>query len=136
VNPGRFHIALGVVTVIVFVLTGQYMDRVHDHLVGMADAPRMLYRSTHLYILYAGLLNGIAGIGWRPYHDVVARWIQRAGSLALSLLPPLLLLGFFTEPALQDFARPYTRPATYLALASGVLLLLAHLQEAHGSKDH
>src|ERR1043165_8916326 len=40
----RFHLIFGLVMLVVFLLTGQYMDRVHEHLRNMADGPRMLYR--------------------------------------------------------------------------------------------
>lgn len=59
---GLFHFWIGVGGMCVFALTGQYMDRVLDHLVGMSDGPRMLYRSAHIYILLASMMNLIYGI--------------------------------------------------------------------------
>lgn len=57
----RFHLIFGFTVVLIFLLTGQCMDKFLHHLVGMSDGPRMLYRSRHIYILMAGLLN--VGIG-------------------------------------------------------------------------
>jgi hypothetical protein len=49
----RFHLGVGLLGVIAFVGTGQY----HEHLRGMTDAQRLLFRSTHIYLLLASLLN-------------------------------------------------------------------------------
>src|SRR5688572_17920989 len=57
----RFHLVFGLVVLIVFLLTGQYMDRYHNHLEFMADGPRLLYRTRHIFILMSGLLH--LGIG-------------------------------------------------------------------------
>src|SRR5687768_12391459 len=57
----RFHLIFGGVVILIFILTGQYMDKFLQHLVGMPDGPRMLYRTRHIYILLSGLLN--LGIG-------------------------------------------------------------------------
>ena len=38
----RFHLAFRAVLLVAFLLTGQYMDKVHEHLDGMADGPRLL----------------------------------------------------------------------------------------------
>ena len=46
----KFHAVFGLVIVIVFLLTGQYMDKYLQHLHGMPDGPRMLYRTRHIFI--------------------------------------------------------------------------------------
>jgi hypothetical protein len=53
----RVHLICGIAAVFVFLLTGQYMAIYQGHLQGMADLPRMLFRSRHIYILFTGLLN-------------------------------------------------------------------------------
>jgi hypothetical protein len=119
----RLHLAVGLVGVIGFLLTGQYMDRVHDHLRGMDDARRLLFRSTHLYLLFGSLLNLALGLhlspaaGWRL-------WVRSAGSLLVLSTPVFAAIGFFTEPWLSDLDRPYTRPTAYGALAGLVLHLI------------
>ncbi|MGI9067297.1 MAG: hypothetical protein ACR2HX_12960 [Pyrinomonadaceae bacterium] len=57
----RFHLIFGLLAVVAFLLTGKYMDSYLGHLRGMPDGPRMLYRTRHIFILLAGLLN--LGIG-------------------------------------------------------------------------
>jgi hypothetical protein len=53
----KFHAVFGLLIVIIFLLTGQYMDKYLQHLHGMPDGPRMLYRTRHIFILLAGLLH-------------------------------------------------------------------------------
>src|SRR5262249_55286276 len=98
------------------------MDRVHDHLRGMDDARRLLFRSTHIYLLFGSLVNLALGLylkpasGWR-------RWVRLIGSLLVLTTPFFAAAGFFTEPWLSDLQRPYSAPAAYSCLA-GMLLHL------------
>ena len=57
----RFHLIFGGLVILIFILTGQYMDKFLQHLEGMADGPRMMYRTRHIYILLSGLLNLAVG---------------------------------------------------------------------------
>ncbi len=101
------------------------MDRWHDHLRGYDDTTRMLFRSSHIYILLAAVTNAMTGLYLRPAD---ASWwcvLQAIGSLALLAGPPLLLAGFCTEPYRSGLARPWSRPAIYLALGGVVLHLVA-----------
>jgi len=120
------HLVVGVAGLVGFLATGQYMDRVHDHLRGMDDARRLLFRSTHIYLLFGALLNLALGLylpparGWRW-------WLRSAGSALIVASPFLAAAGFFTEPWLSGLDRPYSRPAIYGCLA-GVLLHLVCLR--------
>jgi hypothetical protein len=123
----RIHLLIGVAAIIAFVLTGQYMDRVHGHLHDMAPAPRMLYRSTHIYLLFAGLLNCALGLA-EPLNR--ERWrvsLATLGSLIIYATPVLFLICFFREPWLEDFDRPYSRPAIYGSLAGVIFQLAARI---------
>lgn len=91
----RFHFVLGIVLVIVFLLTGQYMEYVHNRT--SPDTTRLLYRSRHIYLLFNALINISLGLyvhyssaGWR-------RQLQIGGSILVMLAPVLLLAGFFYE---------------------------------------
>ena len=118
-----FHLAVGVVGVVAFLGTGQYMDRVHDHLRGMDDARRLLFRSTHLYLLFGALVNLALGLYLRPAGGW-RRWVRAAGSLLVLATPFLATVGFFVEPWLSDLERPYSRPAAYGCLAGMLLHLI------------
>jgi hypothetical protein len=130
----RLHLVVGLAGVVAFLGTGQYMDRALDHLSGMDDARRLLFRSTHIYLLFSALLNVALGLyltagkeGWR-------RWLQRAGSVLILVGTPLELAGFFTEPWLSGLDRPYSRPAIYGSLA-GVVLHLISRWPARGDRE-
>ena len=92
----RIHIVLGLIVVFVFLLTGQYMEYVQNW--NLPDGTRMLYRSRHIYLLLAGLLNLGIGIYFTARPNGWRRNLQIAGSLLMIISPVLLLAGFFSEP--------------------------------------
>ncbi len=117
----RIHLALGLVGLVAFVATGQVMDLRHGHLRGLADGPRLLFRSAHIYLLFSALVNLLLGVYLTPAPTRARRALQAGGSLLVAVGPPLLLWAFFREPWLAGLARPFSRPAIYASLA-GVLL--------------
>ncbi len=118
----KAHLLTGVAGLIIFVLQGQYMDLVHEHLATMPDGPRMLYRSSHIYLLLASVLNVVLGVYLRDDSSLIHRWIQIVVSTVVLLSPVGLLAGFFLEPGMDQLIRPYTRPVLYGLFGSGVLL--------------
>jgi hypothetical protein len=119
----RFHLIFGLLLFALFVLTGQYMDRVLHHLQGMPDGPRMLYRSRHIYILLTGLLHLGIGSYMQYQTDTIRRTLQWAGSLLITIAAVLFLVAFFYEPNLSGLYAPVTKKGIYL-VATGVLLHL------------
>ena len=125
----RIHLVFGLVLVLVFLLTGQYMEYVHNRT--LPDGIRILYRSRHIYLLLNALINITLGLyvqyaaaGWR-------RSIQLIGSVLIMVAPAFLLAGFFYEPprgANQTIIAPYGIFAT----AIGILL---HLVSANRRRD-
>lgn len=117
----RVHLIFGLVLVVVFILTGQYMEYVHNRT--LSDGMRVLYRSRHIYLLLNALINISLGLyveyersGWR-------RRLQVIGSILIMIAPAFLLAGFFYEPprgADQTIMAPYGIFAT----AIGILLHL------------
>ena len=92
----RLHLIIGLTVVFIFLLTGQYMEYVHNRL--LPDGTRMLYRSRHIYLLLSGLLNLILGIYFVPPPQGWRRTVQIIGTILIVLSPGLLLAGFFSEP--------------------------------------
>jgi hypothetical protein len=105
------------------------MDKFLHHLVGMPDGPRMLYRTRHIYILLAGLVN--LGIG-TYFSCGASRWrraLQFLGSALIVVATALFVVGFFTEPKLAGLT-PWSGQGIYL-IAYGTLL---HFISSFGKK--
>ena len=117
----RINFVFGLVLVLVFLLTGQYMEYVHNRT--LPDGVRVLYRSRHIYLLLNALINIALGLyvqyapsGWRRSLEII-------GSVLIIVAPAFLLAGFFYEPsrgANQTIIAPYGIFAT----AIGILLHL------------
>jgi multisubunit Na+/H+ antiporter MnhB subunit len=119
----RFHLVFGLTIVVIFLLTGQYMDKRLDHLMYLADGPRMLFRTRHIYILMAGLLN--IGIGsyftYRP--EPWRKRLRLIGSILIAGATLLFIVAFFYEPTLDRLKTPLSL-AGMIAISSGTLLHL------------
>src|SRR5437763_16996416 len=93
----RLHRIVGLIALAAFLITGQFMRHHTPPLITMTDSARLMFRSRHIYILAAALVNlmlGLyvqAGAGWR-------RHAQSAGSALLILSAALLILAFIFEP--------------------------------------
>ncbi|HKR10659.1 MAG TPA: hypothetical protein VJT15_01285 [Pyrinomonadaceae bacterium] len=127
----RFHIIFGLAVVIVFLLTGQYMDRYHYHLMYMSDGPRMLYRTRHIFILLAGLLHLGVGTYFTYRVGAVRRALQIVGSVLITVAPVIFTIAFFYEPHLDDLNTPLSLSGTIL-IAVGTLL---HLFSGAGKRN-
>ena len=121
----RLHFWIGLAGVVAFLLTGQYMDRWLGHLAGVADLPRMLYRSAHIYLLLGSLLNLVLGLYQVEAGDGWRRWAGRAGSILIAIAPVLFLIAFAREPLRPNFNRPFAAPGIYACAVGAVMLALS-----------
>ena len=116
--------------VVGFLLTGQYMDKFYNHLHGMADGPRLLYRTRHIFILLAGLLNlGIGAYFTNRIHSW-ARALQLLGSLFIFAASILFLIAFFYEPNLGNLHTPLSHWGTYTIATGAVLHVVSGVDAA------
>ena len=123
----RVHLAFGILVVIAFLLTGQYMDKYYNHMVGVPDGMRLLYRTRHIFILMAGLLNlGIAAYFTRRL-QLWRRALQYLGSGLIFTASILFIVAFFYEPGLSGLYTPLSHWGTYSISAGAVLHLLSGL---------
>ena len=129
----RFHLIFGLLFVVVFLLTGQYMDRVHHHLEGMPDGPRMLYRSRHIYILLSALLHLGIGAYFKYRHQPGRRVVQLLGSLLITIAPILFLIAFFREPWLTHLYGPISKNGVIIIAVGTLLHLLSGVNESEKS---
>ena len=117
----KIHLVFGACVVVAFLLTGQYMDKFYNHLHGMPDAPRLLYRTRHIFILLAGLLNLTIGAYFTYRTEPWQRTIQLLGSLLIFTASVLFMIAFFYEPGLVNLHTPLTHWGTY-TIATGAIL--------------
>lgn len=117
----KFHLWFGAAVVVAFLLTGQYMDRLHNHLEGMADGPRLLYRTRHIFILLSGLLHLGLGAYFARGAGPARRVLQLAGTALITAASVLFVAAFFYEPGLRDLDTPLSHWGAY-AIAAGTLL--------------
>ncbi len=117
----KIHLAFGILVFATFLLTGQYMDYLDVRSGALGETARAMFRSRHIYLLMAGLVNlGVGayfvtrGRGWR-------RGLQLTGSALVLVAPALMLAAFFTEPGAPGLRRHFTLPAV-VVLAVGTLL--------------
>ena len=129
----RMHLAFGILVVIAFLLTGQYMDKYHNHMVGVPDGVRLLYRTRHIFILMAGLLNlGLAAYFTRRL-QLWRRALQWLGSGLIFTASILFIVAFFYEPGLSNLYTPLSHWGTYTILAGTVLHLLSGVEQKRDS---
>lgn len=115
------HLIAGIAGLLAFLATGLFMDRSLAHLVGMPDAPRALYRSAHIYLLFSALLNIVLGSYLVLRRSAWGKGFQYAGSLFLLGSVVMFLYGFVIETPLGQIERPVIREGIYFCLA-GVLI--------------
>lgn len=117
----RFHQIFGWTIFLVFLLTGQYLAIYHNHLAGTPDGVRMLYRSRHIYILLAALLNIGLGIYFSYSAQRWRRGFQIAGSTVIVVTTLVLIPAFFYEPGLGPTRTIFSRFGI-IGIAFGLLL--------------
>ncbi len=115
----KLHIIVGLTVVVIFLLTGQYME--FHKVAEVESGTRMMFRSRHIYILLAGLVNlGIGTYftyrspGWR-------RVLQIIGSVLVIAAPFGMIGAFFREPMVEGLQRFLTLPSI-IGITVGALL--------------
>jgi len=124
------HTTVGFVFVAVFLATGVYMRLNFPELHRNDGVMRLLFRSAHIYILFAALLNLVAGAHLRCRMQAWRYRVQVIGSILLLVSPAIFTIAFFAEPAPQHFARPFVLSGVIIALAGTVL----HVVSAFGDQ--
>lgn len=130
----RFHLIFGLLLFVAFLLTGQYMDKFHNHLEDAEIGVRMLYRTRHIFVLLASLIHVALGM----YHQTRAgqrqRWLQYTGSLALASGSLMLVYAFFIEAKNRDLTTPYSHVALYALLLGVALHALSGIRQLQANR--
>ena len=121
----KAHLISGLLFFALFLASGRHMGQVLPAFSGELDGLRMMYRASHVYLLYASLLNVLAGAYWRPV--ILRHKTQLFASGLLLLSQPVLGLGFLLEPALNLLERPLSLAGALLALTGVALSVIAQL---------
>lgn len=129
----RLHLWTGLLTVIIFLLTGQFMRHHQPPMTAFTPEVRMLFRSRHIYILTAGLVNLMLGL----YLQRPPGWRGRAQLLGSALLlpsPALLILAFTQEPQ-RGFQQEtmFSHWGLYALFAGSMLHLVSAIRQPPAS---
>lgn len=117
----KAHLVIGAITVLAFLITGLIM-RLHEPTVAdMEWTDRLLFRSRHIYILCAGLVNFAIGVHFGLPERAARRGAAVAGSLLTLASAILLFFAFFAEPMAGRPPGPLSGLGLF-ALFGGVLL--------------
>jgi hypothetical protein len=111
------HRYYGLIIIVVFLGTGQFMRHHHPPMSDLADSMRVLFRSAHIYLLMSGLLNFAFGTSNIQKENLASR----IGSILIFIAPPLILAGFFLESPLRQIDRPITAMGIYLVFAGSLI---------------
>ncbi len=114
---GKLHFYSGILIVVLFLLTGQYMHHQYDHLRDMELMQRALFRAGHLYILLFGLIHIALGINLHSVQIPFWRPVQWLASVITFAATGLVVYAFFTELPPTHIERPLTRYSLYMILA-------------------
>ncbi len=123
-----FHLIFGIVVMIAFLLTGQYMDKHLNHMVGVSDGVRLLYRTRHIFILLASLLNLGIGIYFSYGAQLWRMILQVLGSILVVIASLLFIVAFFYEPNLSDLYTPLSHWGTYTIVAGTLFHLFSGIR--------
>jgi hypothetical protein len=97
------------------------MDKFYNHMVGVPDGMRLLYRTRHIFILLSGLTHLGIGAYFHYRQQLLNRILQLLGSGLTLLASVLFIVAFFKEPWLKDLHTPLSHWGAY-SIAVGVLL--------------
>jgi hypothetical protein len=95
----RLHLTFGLVGVLMFLLTGQFMRRHTPPMRELRADVHTMYVSRHIYLLGAALANLVLGLYVSPLRLLWTRIAQQIGCVLVLISPILLTLAFFQEPA-------------------------------------
>lgn len=118
------HLVIGAVAVVAFLITGQIMGRHDPPVAEMEWAERLLFRSRHIYLLSAGLVNLALGVHYLLPPGAARRGAAVAGSLLALASALLLFFAFFAEAMAGRWPDKLSSLGLF-ALFGGVLLYAA-----------
>jgi len=131
----RLHLIVGVIFLVVFWFTGAFLKFVVWDTMADDDLLRVAYRTSHVYILMAALVNIATSTNLLANNTKQSHILQCLGSLLLIVAPLLLTYAFFVESKLEVEVSGFTFLAI-VGLAVGVILhaVSAYMNKAYTDK--
>lgn len=99
------HLFTGAVFLLVFLATGYYMSQNFPNLYQGREEIRMMYRATHIYILFAAATNLLAAHALNTFSNWLSK-VQVVASLLFLVAPFLVFFGYIIEPPTYMIERP------------------------------
>ncbi|MDW3651361.1 MAG: hypothetical protein R8P61_30060 [Bacteroidia bacterium] len=113
----KLHFFGGILFLIIFILSGQYMQHAFNGLQDLELFERMVFRAEHIYLLLTSLIHLSMGTYLRPYKRIPQEYIQLFSSFLMFLATASFLYSFFHEMPSSEIERPFSRMGLYLMLA-------------------
>lgn len=123
----KVHLFSGISILIFFAITGHYMKYYLELPESDFTVQRMMFRASHMYLLFAGAINTVLGCYWSEMQGRYIRWVQYFGSVLIVLAQLLLVVAFITEPEVVSKERTYTYLGCVFLLAGVVITLITSL---------
>jgi uncharacterized membrane protein len=120
-NLRNLHFGVGLAGTVAFLITGAYMHAGFPDLHAADEVLRYLYRSNHVYILLASLVNVALGVHLTAHAPGWRATVLLVGSLLALAAPVVLCFAFFFEAPVATSARVLTHVGV-AALAAGIAL--------------
>ena len=117
----KLHFVVGFAGVAAFIVTGAYMRAGFPDLYATNEVLRYLYRSNHVYVLLASLVNLALGVHLTPVPPGWRATVSRLGSLLALVSPAVLCLAFFLEAPVPTPERVWTLVGV-VAVTAGIAL--------------
>jgi len=124
----RLHFIVGLVGIAAFLFTGAYMRSGFPELYAADEVLRYLYRSNHVYLLLASLVNVALGVHLTPSTPGWRARISSIGSLLALASPVVLCFAFFVEAPVPTPERVITQLGVIAVTAGIALHVLAGLR--------
>jgi len=114
---------VGLLSTVAFLITGFLMSVHVPPLVESGADLRLLYRSRHVYLMFAGALNIVLGL-YLDGSQSKARLLRHAGSSLVLLSPAFALFAFAHDPRAGTLDQAMPGSLAPFAVFGGTALLL------------
>lgn len=112
----KIHLWIGVIGLILFLLSGQYFKHALGGLQGLENTPRLLLRTSHVYLFLTSIINLVFGLYYVQPEKI--RWFTIYNQSLIMLAPFFVGYSFVFETITNTgINRPFTLIGMVLILA-------------------